>query len=95
MYLFYFSGRLLNLKKLNNVKNKSNFLKIWLKNSFIPKELVGTRVLVYNGLIFISILIRDNMVGHKFGEFIWTKKLGPSIHTRKKKGKGKGKSKKK
>lgn len=92
--MVYVSNNLLDKKNLNSARRKFNSLKVWLKNSFIPKELIGTRVLIYNGKIFISIRIRDNMIGHKFGEFIWTKKLGSSIHIRKKKNKGKGKKKK-
>jgi small subunit ribosomal protein S19 len=35
---------------------------------------VGLNFLVFNGLKFISLSINEQMVGHKFGEFIMTKK---------------------
>ena len=46
-------------------------------------EFLNRRVLIYNGLKFISIIIKENMIGHKFGEFVLTKKIGAQIHSNK------------
>jgi len=51
------------------------------------------RVAVYTGRTFSSFVVKKPMVGHRFGEFIVTKRLGHSIHKPKKKRKGKGKKK--
>lgn len=53
---------------------------IWDRNYIIKKEDINTRLSMYNGLKFFSILIRDNMLGIKISEFIQTKKFGPNIH---------------
>lgn len=50
------------------------------KNSTILPSLVGKRVWVYNGKMFFSFLVRNYMVGFKFGMFILTKKGGSTIH---------------
>jgi ribosomal protein S19 len=49
---------------------------------------VGKTVQVYNGLRMFSFVIQKNMLGHKFGEYIRTKRCGYAIHYsgRKKKG---------
>jgi len=67
----------------------------YLRGSVIPSEksLLGKRVAVYNGRQFSSFIVKRFMFGHKFGEFIVTKRLGRIIHTPKKKKKGKAKKK--
>jgi len=60
-------------KKLlsNNLKNN---LKIRNRQSFILPQFENKIFQIYNGKIFISLLIKENMIGHKFGEFISTRK---------------------
>ena len=53
---------------------------LWDRNYIIKKEDINTRLSMYNGLKYFSILVRDNMVGYKISEFIQTKKIGPKIH---------------
>ena len=55
------------------------------RNFLIPEIWVGKRIGGYNGLSFVSMLIKDYMVGYKIGEIILTKKLGSEIHVDKKK----------
>lgn len=50
------------------------------RNSAIPKSVLDKRVAVYNGRKFISFMVRKWMLGHKFGEFCLTKRLGSKIH---------------
>jgi len=50
------------------------------RNSSIPTTVLGKRVAVFNGLTFMSFLVRDWMLGRKFGEFVLTKRLGSKIH---------------
>jgi small subunit ribosomal protein S19 len=35
--------------------------------------LIGKKIQVYNGKFFIPFFVREEMVGHKFGEFIFTR----------------------
>lgn len=46
---------------------------------------IGGLYRVYVGNGFVELRVLDNMVGHFFGEFIFTKRLGSSIHIKKKK----------
>jgi ribosomal protein S19 len=58
-------------------------LKIFGRSSTISKDLLNRWVVIYNGFRHrkpIPVLIRDNMVGHKFGEFSLTKHKRYPIH---------------
>lgn len=41
----------------------------------IIPEFVNKRIKVYNGCKFIDLVITSDMVGHKLGEFFFTRKL--------------------
>jgi small subunit ribosomal protein S19 len=63
------------LKLLVNLKLKNvDSFKIKDKNIVILKEFVGIVFYVYNGLNYKKIMILPNMVGHKLGEFVFTRK---------------------
>lgn len=44
------------------------------RNSVIIPQCINRIFYVYNGLSYYKLLITENMVGHKLGEFILTKK---------------------
>jgi len=44
-------------------------IKTWARASTITPEMVGLYFAVHNGRKFIDILVDENMVGHKLGEF--------------------------
>ena len=44
-------------------------IKTWSRRSMIIPEMIGCTISVYNGKVFIPVLINENMVGHKLGEF--------------------------
>jgi small subunit ribosomal protein S19 len=48
-------------------------VKTWARNSQISPEMVGFTFEVHNGKSFISVLIVEEMVGHRLGEFSPTK----------------------
>lgn len=54
-------------------KKNLNLKKIFLRNSLIPYNSLNKRVLVYNGHWFLGVAISKFMMGHKFGEFSFTK----------------------
>jgi len=60
-----------------------NSNKLYKKSSIITMEFLNKRVLVYNGNKFVSLLVKESMLGHRFGEFILTKSLGSKIHVKK------------
>ena len=44
-------------------------IKTWSRRSTILPQFVGLTFGVYNGRKFIPVLVTENMVGHKLGEF--------------------------
>jgi small subunit ribosomal protein S19 len=50
-------------------------IKTWSRDSTITPEMVGFTIAVHNGKNHISVLIIENMVGHKLGEFSPTRKF--------------------
>ena len=58
---------------LTKTTKKIYFLK--KKNNVILPEFVGLKIKIYNGQKFFDLQITSNMVGYKFGFFIFTRKL--------------------
>jgi|TARA_B110000971_G_C19883356_1_gene441752 ribosomal protein S19 len=56
------------------IKKESQFSKIWTRNSVIPAKLLGLYVSIYNGQIFKKVLITQEKIGFKFGDFVLTRK---------------------
>ena len=64
------------LKKIANLKPGSKtVIKTWSRDSEIAPEMVGYTFGVHNGKNFIEVLIKEEMVGHRLGEFSLTKKF--------------------
>lgn len=63
---------------LENIKDSKsshkNSVKTMSKNSIILPSFVELTFRVYNGKIFAIVKIVDEMVGHKLGEFVSTRK---------------------
>ena len=59
------------LKKAENSRasGRNEIIKMWSRRSTILPHFVGLTFGVYNGHKFIPVLVTENMVGHKFGEF--------------------------
>ena len=59
------------LKKVNkNVEdNKKEVIKTWSRSSMIMPEMVGVTFGVHDGRKFVPVLVSENMVGHRLGEF--------------------------
>ncbi len=61
-------------------KNINNFIQIYNRSSVVLNEFVGGHFKVYNGLKFINLFVTENKIGHKFGEFSFTRKIRKYIH---------------
>ena len=48
-------------------------IKTWSRRSTIFPEMVGLTIAVHNGRQHVPVLINENMVGHKLGEFALTR----------------------
>ena len=54
-------------------KNDRKPIKIWSRRSTIFPEMVGLTIAVHNGRQHVPVLINEEMVGHKLGEFAVTR----------------------
>ena len=52
-----------------NQTNDKKVVRTWSRRSTIFPQFVGLTFGVYNGHKFIPVLVTENMIGHKFGEF--------------------------
>lgn len=48
-------------------------IKTWSRRSMILPEMVGLTIAVHNGRQHVPVLINENMIGHKLGEFAPTR----------------------
>lgn len=66
------------LKKVDTVRQsgRNEVIKTWSRRSTILPQFVGITFGVYNGRKFIPVLITDQMIGHKLGEFAPTRSFG-------------------
>ncbi len=53
--------------------NSKRPIKTWSRRSMIMPDMVGLTIAVHNGRQHIPVLINENMVGHKLGEFAPTR----------------------
>lgn len=66
------------LKQVYIQKNQStvqNLIKIWSRSSIIFPSFVGLCFEVHNGKQFVLVVVKEVMIGAKFGEFVLTRKL--------------------
>ena len=49
--------------------------KTWARSSTITPDMVGFTIAVHNGRVHVPVLMTENMVGHKLGEFSPTRKF--------------------
>jgi small subunit ribosomal protein S19 len=66
----YVLGRALKAQKSNKLMKE-----IWSRRSVILPEFVGLKANIYNGQKWSTLLITEDMIGHKFGEFSPTRKV--------------------
>ncbi len=53
--------------------NNRRPIKTWSRRSMILPEMVGLTIAIHNGKIHVPVLVSENMVGHKLGEFAATR----------------------
>src|SRR6476659_48478 len=63
------------LKKVEGAvaANNKRPIKTWSRRSMILPEMVGLTIAVHNGKAHVPVLVNENMVGHKLGEFAATR----------------------
>lgn len=54
-------------------KNARKPIKTWSRRSMILPHMVGLTIAVHNGRQHVPVLVNEDMVGHKLGEFAATR----------------------
>jgi small subunit ribosomal protein S19 len=63
------------MKKVDKAvtENSKRPIKTWSRRSMVSPDMVGLTIAVHNGRQHVPVLINENMVGHKLGEFALTR----------------------
>ena len=87
----FVDGYLLKKAEKAHASERREVIKTWSRRSTILPQFVGLNFQVHNGNKFVPVLISEEMVGHKLGEFAPTrtyyghgadKKSGPTMWLR-------------
>ena len=54
-------------------KNDRRPIKTWSRRSMISPDMLGLTMAVHNGRQHVPVLVTEDMVGHKLGEFVLTR----------------------
>lgn len=69
----FVDGYLLAKADKARASGRNQIIQIWSRRSTILPQFVNLTFGVYNGRKFIPVLVTEEMVGHKFGEFAPTR----------------------
>jgi len=53
--------------------NSRKPIKTWSRRSMVVPEMIGLTIAVHNGRQHVPVLVSENMIGHKLGEFSATR----------------------
>lgn len=75
------------MKKVETAKaaNDRRPIKTWSRRSMILPEFIGLTLAVHNGKQHVPVLVNENMVGHKLGEFALTRSYRDHVADKKSK----------
>ncbi|MEO1328250.1 MAG: 30S ribosomal protein S19 [Pseudomonadota bacterium] len=65
----FVDGHVLKKAAAARESGRKEVIKIWSRRSTILPQFVGLTFGVYNGQKHIPVLVSEEMIGHKFGEF--------------------------
>ncbi|MAJ00505.1 MAG: 30S ribosomal protein S19 [Nisaea sp.] len=65
----FVDGYLLKKAEISRASGRSDVIKTWSRRSTVLPQFVGLTFGVHNGRKFVPVLVTEDMVGHKFGEF--------------------------
>ena len=65
----FVDGYMLKKAEAARDSGKKSIIKTWSRRSTIVPQFIGLTFGVYNGQKFVPVLVDEDMVGHKFGEF--------------------------
>lgn len=67
-----------------NEEGKVGVIKTWSRTSTILPSMIGHTIAVYNGKVHVPVLISEQLIGHKLGEFAPTRTFRSHIKADKK-----------
>ena len=65
----FIDGYLLKKAEASRASGRNEVIKIWSRRSTILPQFVGLTFGVHTGRKLVPVLVTEDMVGHKFGEF--------------------------
>jgi small subunit ribosomal protein S19 len=65
----FVDGFLLRKAEKSRASRRKEVIRTWSRRSTILPQFVGLTFGVYNGRKFVPVLVTEDMIGHKFGEF--------------------------
>ena len=69
----FVDAQLLKKARAAQDRNDRRPIKTWSRRSMIVPNMVGLTIAVHNGRQHVPVLVSENMVGHKLGEFAQTR----------------------
>ena len=69
----FIDGHLANKVEVAAAARDRKPIKTWSRRSTILPDFIGLTIAIHNGKQHIPVLISENMVGHKLGEFALTR----------------------
>jgi len=69
----YIDHHLMKKVEVAAEKNDRKPIKTWSRRSLVVPDMVGLTIGIHNGRVHVPVLISENMVGHKLGEFAVTR----------------------
>lgn len=69
----FVDGYLLKKAEKTRESGRKEIIKTWSRRSTILPQFVGTTFAVHNGKSFVPVLVSEQMIGHKLGEFAPTR----------------------
>ena len=69
----FVDGYLLKKAETTRASGRKEVIRTWSRRSTILPQFVGLTFGVHNGRKFVPVLVTENMVGHKLGEFTPTR----------------------
>ena len=84
----FVDGYLLKKAEAARGTGRNEVIKTWSRRSTILPQFVGLTFGVHNGQKFLPVLVTENMIGHKFGEFAPTRSFSGHSADRKAKSEG-------
>jgi small subunit ribosomal protein S19 len=71
----YLDEKLMEKVMKMKASGQKKSIKTWARRSTITPDMVGMTFDVHNGKDFLPVFVTESMVGHKLGEFSFTRKF--------------------